>query len=64
MKESEFWERMDFHLGRAYSRVWADQQYLAGLDGRTVTTALAEGWECKQVWRAVAAALELPLRDS
>lgn len=64
MKESEFWERMDHQLGRAYARVWADQQHLAELDGRTVTDALARGWECKQVWRAVASALELPLRDS
>ena len=64
MKESEFWERMEHHLGAGYARVWSSQQYLSGLGSRTVDQALAEGASCTEVWRAVAAALELPLRDS
>lgn len=64
MKESEFWERMETHLGRGYARIWASQQSLTELGSRTVDDALARGMSCKQVWRAVAASLELPLRDS
>ncbi|HIT74784.1 MAG TPA: DUF3046 domain-containing protein [Candidatus Avipropionibacterium avicola] len=64
MKESEFWERMDAHLGRAYARTWASQQHLTRLDGLTVEGALAAGYSCKQVWRVVAAALDLAPSDS
>ena len=64
IKESEFWDRMEFHLGKSYARIWASQQHLTELGSRTVDDALAEGVSCKQVWRAVAASLELPLRDS
>ncbi|MDN5727708.1 MAG: DUF3046 domain-containing protein [Propionibacteriales bacterium] len=64
MKESEFWQRMDHHLGGGYARVWAMQHHLGDLGGRTVDEALAEGFSCKQVWRAVAAALELSPSES
>jgi len=60
MKHSEFWERMDDALGRAYARSWAGQFVIAGLGGRTVSEALAQGESPKTVWRAVWAALELP----
>lgn len=59
MKHSQFWERMEFHLGSSYASVWADQQVLAELGGRTVSEALAAGTEPKIVWRAVASSLEL-----
>lgn len=59
MKHSQFWERMEFHLGVGYAPLWADSQVLADLGGRTVTEALEAGIEPKIVWRAVAAALEL-----
>ena len=55
MRHSEFWARMEQHLGRAYSRV-----VLGELDGRTVDEALAAGESPKRVWRAVWGALELP----
>ncbi len=60
MRHTEFWARMDQVLGASYSRVWAQQQVLADLDGRTVDEALAGGEPPKMVWRAVAEALSLP----
>ncbi len=63
MRHSELWNRLDHHLGRGYARVWADTQVLRDLGGRTVQEALTAGEEPKTVWRAVHAALELPLRD-
>lgn len=60
MRHSEFWARMEQHLGRAYSRVWSREQVLGELDGRTVDEALAAGESPKRVWTAVWGALELP----
>lgn len=54
---------MSEHLGAAYARVWASEYSLADLKDRTVVQALAEGEPCKLIWRAVWAALELPLAD-
>jgi Protein of unknown function (DUF3046) len=51
---------MEQHLGNAYSRVWAREQVLRDLDGRTVDQALAAGESPQRVWRAVWGALELP----
>jgi Protein of unknown function (DUF3046) len=60
---TDFWERMELHLGPAYARSWAHDMVLAQLGGRTVDQALAAGEDTKDVWRAVAASLELPARD-
>jgi hypothetical protein len=60
MRHTEFWSRMEVALGTSYAGVWAQQQVLASLDGRTVAQALAAGEPPKQVWRAVAEALSLP----
>jgi hypothetical protein len=60
MRLTEFWERMDRHLGPAYARTWAETQVVEELDGRTVVEALAEGEAAKTVWRAVWAHLQLP----
>lgn len=60
MKHTEFWSRMNHALGASYAPVWADQQVLADLGGRTVSEALAAGESPKAVWRAVWAYLELP----
>ena len=54
---------MEHHLGGAYARVWAREQTLRGLDGRTVEQALEDGEQPKTVWRAVWAVLELPARE-
>lgn len=60
MRHTEFWARMELVLGPAYAEVWAEQQVLADLDGRTVRQALDAGEPPKRVWRAVAEALSLP----
>jgi hypothetical protein len=51
---------MELVLGPAYAPVWARQQVLSALGGRTVEQALAQGEPPKVVWRAVAEALSLP----
>ncbi len=63
MKRTEFWHRMEQHLGAAYARVWATEHRLAALDHRSVDQALADGVPCKAVWRAVWAELELPASE-
>ena len=62
MRYTDFWERMELHLGTAYARSYARDQVLSQLSGRTVEQALAEGEDATVVWRAVVAALELPAR--
>ena len=54
---------MEHHLGAGYARVWAREQSLRELGGRTVDQALADGVQPKAVWRAVWAVLELPARE-
>jgi hypothetical protein len=51
---------MELVLGPAYAPVWARQQVLSALGGRTVEQALDQGEPPKVVWRAVAEALSLP----
>ena len=63
MRHTEFWNRLENHLGTAYYRVWAEQFVIADLGGRTAQEALDEGVSPKQVWRAVARALELPASE-
>ncbi len=60
MRFTEFWTRMHQALGPTYAPVWASQQVLSDLGGRTVDEALAAGESPKAVWRAVADRLELP----
>ncbi|MGY4720870.1 DUF3046 domain-containing protein [Naumannella cuiyingiana] len=62
MRETELWERLDRHLGAAYSHVWAAQTVLPDL-GRTVEEAIAVGVPFKRIWRAVWLALELPASE-
>jgi hypothetical protein len=54
---------MERHLGPAYSRTWAHEHVLAGLGGRTVEQAFADGESPKSVWRVVWQALELPASE-
>lgn len=63
MRLTEFWSRMDHHLGPAYARTWAETQVVQELDGRTVAEALADGEAAKVVWRAVWAHLDLPASE-
>lgn len=62
MRYTDFWERMEAHLGSAYARSYARDQVLSQLGGRTVEQALNDGDDAKDVWRAVVAALSLPAR--
>ena len=63
VRRTEFWQRMERHLGRVYAYTWSHEQVLAELDGQTVDEALDTGWATKDVWRAVWARLELPPAD-
>lgn len=49
------------HLGASYSLHWAENQTMSSLGGRTVEEALRDRVDCKTIWRAVWAELELPL---
>jgi hypothetical protein len=60
MRHTEFWARMHATLGQAYAPVWARQQVMSSLGGRTVDQALADGVSPKTVWRAVVDHLDLP----
>lgn len=60
MRHTEFWARMEQHLGASYARVWASQVVMAELEGRTAQEALDGGESPKRVWRAVWAMLDLP----
>ncbi|WP_028660948.1 DUF3046 domain-containing protein [Nocardioides insulae] len=63
MRHTEFWARMEGALSPGYAGVWADQQVLAALGGRTVREALDAGHAPKEVWRAVHTALDLPASE-
>ena len=51
---------MRAQFGDAYAASVAKDTALAGLGGRTVDQALAEGMEPKAVWHAVCEAFEIP----
>ena len=54
---------MRAQFGDAYAASVAKDTVLAGLGGRTVDQALAEGIAPKAVWRAVCEAFEIPERS-
>ena len=62
MRLTEFWRRMDEQFGATYARSVAKDHVLAGLGGRTIDQALADGEEAKTVWRAVCEAFRVPDR--
>jgi hypothetical protein len=53
---------MRAQFGDSYAESVAKDYVLAGLGGRTVDQALAEGVDPKTVWRAVCEAFEVPER--
>jgi len=57
-----FWERMRAQFGEAYADSVAKDHVLAGLGGRTVNQALADGEDAKVVWRAVSDDFRVPDR--
>ena len=60
MRLTEFWERMAAHFGAAYADSFARDHVMSELGGRTVREALEAGWDAKEVWRVVSAAMEVP----
>ena len=63
MRHSEFWDRMDRHLGSGYAKVWADTHVMSALGGRTAVEALDAGEDPKTVWRAVHTTRGLPASE-
>jgi hypothetical protein len=51
---------MNAQFGEAYAQSVAKDYVLAGLGGRTVERALANGEDVKTVWRAVCEAFNVP----
>lgn len=62
MRLTVFWERMRAQFGDSYAGSVAKDYVLAGLGGRTVDQALAEGVEPKVVWHAICEAFDVPDR--
>ncbi|MEV3991247.1 DUF3046 domain-containing protein [Streptomyces sp. NPDC049837] len=60
MRLTIFWERMADHFGEVYAESFARDHVMSELGGRTVYQALEDGWEAKDVWRAVCAAVDVP----
>ncbi|MFI1940945.1 DUF3046 domain-containing protein [Streptomyces purpureus] len=60
MRLTIFWERMADHFGEGYAESFARDHVMSELGGRTVREALDSGWEAKDVWRAVCAAVDIP----
>jgi hypothetical protein len=60
MRLTDFWERMTEHFGATYADSFARDHVMSGLGGRTVYEALDAGWDAKDVWRAVCAAVDVP----
>ncbi|GGU57454.1 DUF3046 domain-containing protein [Streptomyces lavendofoliae] len=60
MRLTIFWERMADHFGEVYAESFARDHVMSELGGRTVYQALDAGWEAKDVWRAVCAAMDVP----
>jgi Protein of unknown function (DUF3046) len=55
-----FWERMNSQFGEVYAASVAKDYVLAGIGGRTVDQALAEGVDAKAIWLAVCEAFDVP----
>ena len=62
MRLTVFWGLMREQFGEAYAASVAQDHVLAGVGGRTVNQALADGEDVKLVWRAVCAAFPVPER--
>ena len=54
---------MDARFGERYSRSVAQDLVIAGLGGRTVDVAVAEGMALKAVWVAVCEAVDVPVAE-
>ncbi|WP_371576461.1 DUF3046 domain-containing protein [Streptomyces sp. NBC_01314] len=63
MRLTVFWQRMADHFGEGYADTFARDHVMSGLGGRTVHEALNAGWEAKDVWRVVCAAMGVPAEN-
>jgi hypothetical protein len=55
-----FWDRMNVQFGEVYAASVAKDYVLAGIGGRTVSQALADGEDVKAIWQAVCDAFDVP----
>ncbi|HEY9351237.1 MAG TPA: DUF3046 domain-containing protein [Acidothermales bacterium] len=62
MRLTDFWSRMTEHFGEGYAASYARDFVIAELGDRTVSQALEQGEDAKDVWRAVCAAEDVPAR--
>jgi hypothetical protein len=53
---TDFWARLEESFGGAYARSLAEDHTFAGLNGRTIKEAIAQGEETATVWRVVVSA--------
>ncbi|MEC4015899.1 DUF3046 domain-containing protein [Streptomyces sp. H27-D2] len=60
MRLTAFWQRMADYFGEAYAETFARDHVMSQLGGRTVRQALDAGWNAKDVWRGVCAAMDVP----
>lgn len=60
MRLTVFWDRMNRQFGENYAASVAKDHVLAGVGGRTVNQALADGEDVKAVWLAVCEAFDVP----
>ncbi len=60
MRLTAFWDRMRAQFGEAYAQSVAKDHVFAGLGGRTIDRALADGEDAKVVWRAVCETFDVP----
>ena len=56
MRLTDFWTRLEESFGGAYAQSLAADHNFAGLDGRTINEAFAQGEDAATVWRVVVAA--------
>ena len=56
MRLTDFWSRLEEAFGGAYAHSLAADHSFAGLAGRTINEALAQGEDAATVWRVVVAA--------
>lgn len=60
MRLTVFWSRMRDYFGEPYVDSFARDHVMSELGGRTVLEALADGWDARDVWRGVCAAMDIP----
>lgn len=60
MRLTVFWQRMRDYFGEPYVDSFARDHVMSELGGRTVREALDDGWDARDVWRGVCAAMDVP----